>query len=487
MSIDAEFRKAAGLQKKGQVGQAAAIYEKILHRFPKNQRALEALRRLRTKRILSAISTKSLTAEHLQALIHLLEHRHLDDAAFAVDRLLKAFPNNPKLANIAGVVFSNRHEFERAVSCFRLAINLDPANPDTFSNLGNALLDTNQMDEAQVAFQRALEIDPENVFALSNYGRLLVTEHDLEKAEACFIKARSIDPSNIEVLNSLGSVLVDTDRFQESLLIFQEALKKDPNYWRLHKNMAVAMLRLDRKSESLAHYRKVEQLHPGLEDVRHMIAALGGERIDRASAAYVETLFDGFAGDFNTNLVDRLDYRLPEEVVELLTKTLGQTKVAKTLDLGCGTGLLAPHIRPLTDMLVGVDLSAKMIDHARRTKLYDQLVKTDAHEFLTACDMEFDLVLALDVLIYVGDVEELFEGLTGVCLPGARVILSTETFAGEGFALQQTGRYAHADSYLAACATQYGFIVEHHQPTDIRVERGQPVAGSIHSLVAPPR
>lgn len=487
MSIDAEFRKADGFQKKGQFGQAAAIYENILQRFPKNQRALEALRLLRTKRILSAIGAKKLTSEHLQALIHLFEQGHLNDAAFAADRLLKAFPKNPKLANIAGVVFSNRHDFERAVSCFKQAIDLDPADPDTFSNLGNALLDSNQMDDAQIAFQRALQIDPLNVFALSNYGRLLVAKNDLEKAEACFTEARSLDPSNIEVLNSLSSVLVDTDRFEDALVIFQGALKKNPNYWRLHKNIGVAMLRLDRKSEALAHYRKVEQLHPGLEDVRHMIAALGGHRIDRASTAYVETLFDGFADDFNTNLVDKLDYRLPEQVVELLRKTLGQQQVSRTLDLGCGTGLLAPHIRPLTDMLTGLDLSAKMLNHARKTNLYDQLVKADAHEFLTACDVKFDLVLALDVLIYVGDVEALFEGLACVCMPGARIILSTETTAGEGFTLQQTGRYAHADSYLAACANRYGLHVEHHQPAIIRVERGQPVAGSIHSLMVPPQ
>ena len=35
------------------------------------------------------------------------------------------------------------------------------------------------------------------------------------------------------------------------------------------------------------------------------------------------------------------------------------------VDAGCGTGLLAPHLRPYARRLVGVDLSPKMLEKAR--------------------------------------------------------------------------------------------------------------------------
>ena len=41
------------------------------------------------------------------------------------------------------------------------------------------------------------------------------------------------------------------------------------------------------------------------------------------------------------------------------------------LDLGCGTGLAGVAFRPHVDWLVGVDLSPKMIEEARRKALYD--------------------------------------------------------------------------------------------------------------------
>ncbi|MCX4239251.1 class I SAM-dependent DNA methyltransferase [Paraliomyxa miuraensis] len=54
------------------------------------------------------------------------------------------------------------------------------------------------------------------------------------------------------------------------------------------------------------------------------------------------------------------------------------------LDAGCGTGLCAPLLRPLARTLVGVDLSGKMLDQARRRGGYDELIEAELTEMLDA-------------------------------------------------------------------------------------------------------
>ncbi|MBK6472076.1 MAG: methyltransferase domain-containing protein [Betaproteobacteria bacterium] len=78
------------------------------------------------------------------------------------------------------------------------------------------------------------------------------------------------------------------------------------------------------------------------------------------------------------------------------------------LDLGCGTGLCGPLLRPLARHLTGLDLSAAMLGRARATGVYDRLEQADAAQFLAAISERFDLVVAADVLIYIGDPGPLF-------------------------------------------------------------------------------
>jgi tetratricopeptide (TPR) repeat protein len=52
---------------------------------------------------------------------------------------------------------------------------------------------------------------------------------------------------------------------------------------------------------------------------------------------------------------------------------------------------------------------------------------------------------------------------------------TTETFAGEGFHLEPTGRYGHSRSYVEATAAKFGFEVAQHASVIARYQSGQPV------------
>src|SRR5262245_57450899 len=111
---------------------------------------------------------------------------------------------------------------------------------------------------------------------------------------------------------------------------------------------------------------------------RLQLARLGaGELTPAMTAVYVRRLFDQHAGDFDRSLIERLDYRGPLLLLEAVTATcrmLGRTDhFDRAIDLGCGTGLAGRAFADRVDALVGVDLSANMIEMAGRTGVYSHL------------------------------------------------------------------------------------------------------------------
>src|SRR5256885_7102352 len=88
--------------------------------------------------------------------------------------------------------------------------------------------------------------------------------------------------------------------------------------------------------------------------------------------AAVAGLFDKYAENFDQHLQGKLEYRAPELLVDAIAATKPQ-KPLDILDLGCGTGLCGPLLRPMASTLCGVDLSPAMIEKCKARGVYDRL------------------------------------------------------------------------------------------------------------------
>ncbi len=169
-----------------------------------------------------------------------------------------------------------------------------------------------------------------------------------------------------------------------------------------------------------------------------------------------------------------LRYRAPQRLVQ----GLGGARAAAALDLGCGTGLCGPLLRPLAARLDGVDLSARMVERARTGGAYDEVVQADIADYLRATPRRYDLVVAADVFIYVGALDQVFEGAARVIPPGGRFCFSVEVAAaGPDLVLQPSLRYAHSASYIRTLAKQSGFEISATTEGPIREDQGSPIPG----------
>ncbi|MQT14352.1 class I SAM-dependent DNA methyltransferase [Segnochrobactrum spirostomi] len=219
------------------------------------------------------------------------------------------------------------------------------------------------------------------------------------------------------------------------------------------------------------------------------IAKLAGEAAPAAPpAAYVRDLFDQYAPRFESALIDGLGYRVPGRLGDLLARlrpALATRPAAHAVDLGCGTGLMAPILRPWAHRLDGVDLSAGMVAVAEEKGLYDRLAVGDVVAFLADGGAPIDLVTAADVFCYLGDLEPVFAAMRPRLAAGALVVFSVERGAGEGWQLQPSLRFAHGADYLRALAHRHGLAVVALEEDALRRDRGEPVAGLLAAFSAP--
>ncbi|MBD8553568.1 methyltransferase domain-containing protein [Rhizobium sp. CFBP 8762] len=212
-----------------------------------------------------------------------------------------------------------------------------------------------------------------------------------------------------------------------------------------------------------------------------------GSAPNHPPSVFVERLFDDYADRFEHSLVVQLNYDLPDK----LNQMLPSNPFAYVTDLGCGTGLMGERLRARTAWLEGFDLSANMLAKAGTKGIYDHLCKADlsltvegSGVFDTLPHHRADLIVAADVMIYIGDLTSIFEIAAALAAPGALFAFSVEDApvgknGEEGFHLAQSLRYAHTAAYIKSQCDRHGFEILTILRTEIRMDAGLPVPGSL--------
>lgn len=246
-----------------------------------------------------------------------------------------------------------------------------------------------------------------------------------------------------------------------------------------------------RRDEARAAYEAYLRLCPDDAEVAHLLRALGdGPPPSRASDRCVEQLYERFASFYDTSMRGDLGYQAPEFLARAVRADGKGRADLEVLDLGCGTGLAGRRLRRLARRLVGIDLSAPMLERARRRRIYDHLEQAEMTEWLGRDRPEaglYDLIVSCDALIYFGDLGPVVGPAARRLRPGGRLAFTLEATEAEAFRLTDSGRYAHGPGHVAAVAAAAGLTVGRLDRAVLRHEYGEPVAGLVVVLRAAER
>ena len=299
--------------------------------------------------------------------------------------------------------------------------------------------------EAIDVIRKFLETCPGHVAATATLSALLAGLGNVTQGQVWLERLVQWWPASAQAAYCLGTYLITSGRRDAGIIWLQRALELDPQD---HANARLAL------------------------------ATLNVGDTPRLSEEEVRRAFDDYAEKFDQDLVETLEYRVPENLAMFITKSGRRWRSA--LDIGCGTGLCGVHLRSQVDHLVGVDLSSKMLEKARTRKIYNELECADAVAFLARPET-YDLMIAADVLIYIGDVSALFPAIAARLSPDGEFWFSVES-TDQDFHITMARRYQHSLTYLEEMAQASGLRLKYHEPTDIRRHATEMQKGLIVAL-----
>jgi predicted TPR repeat methyltransferase len=267
-----------------------------------------------------------------------------------------------------GLALHQQGRLAEAEQCYRRMLRTAPTHFDALHLLGVIAGQTNRFDEAHELLTRALKQRPQSAPALNNLGNTLGSLGRHEEAVQAFERALAVRPDDAKALRNRGTSLRALEKPVEALASFDAALALQPDYAEALIGRAEALLTLHRRSQAIDTFRQALALGKDVEQIRYALASLGdGPAPATAPPDYVEALFDMYAHNFDQHLVERLGYRTPELLVTELMAAQPPTG-ADVIDLGCGTGLCGPLLRPLARQLAGVDLSSMTSSSRARSR-----------------------------------------------------------------------------------------------------------------------
>ena len=445
--------------------------------------------------------------------LQLWERACLAEAMEAFGAALVFEPDNADLwRDLASVLDAQGHAAP-AETCVRESLRQDPGAARSWLLLANQASRSGRPSEAEAAFGEAIRLDPTLGDAYFGLGLLQFSRQQL--IEACRSLREAVTHGYDTALGftSLGHVCYLAGDFAGSAGAFESAIRFGPldaaacrKYARARTLLSIVdgdipgaiaaypglagpraealddVLR-DTFSQLSAYGQPEAALALGrfrLEQApddpmqRYLLDALSGRPMQRAPVDYLEYYFDRFAATFDHKLVDILHYDAPALMARLVDEL--QDLFDDIVDLGCGTGLAAPHLAPFGGQLTGVDVSGRMLEEARKCGLYAHLEKQEALEFLDRHEAGFDLIFAADMVIYFGDLERLFAAAHRALRPGGLLALSIETAAAGDYTLLSSGRFAHTEAYLRRTAAPW-FDVAARQEVTLRLEAARPADG----------
>lgn len=418
----------------------------------------------------------------LQQAIAALRDERLDEADRLFDALLQRWPDDADVLHFAGLLRHAHGDSPAAVALIERACGLLPTAPGPWNNLGNIHLQCGRLDEAEAAYRACLDQDADHAQALANLGVALKRRGELMPAELSLRRAIERDASQPEAWYNLSEVLIQTGRIAEGLRAHAHAVTLWPRHTQARESVLRALIVLGETEQAAQLYREWLAEEPDNPVVQHNLAAClaGAEAPERASDDYVEQVFDSFATSFDAKLA-KLDYRAPQLLAEALARVLpSPARQFDVVDLGCGTGLCGPLLRPWAATLAGCDLSVGMLRQARQRACYDRLHKAELVYYLDTQPGCFDLAVSADTLCYFGRLDEALAAAQRALRPGGWVGFTVEALPpgdARPHLLRPNGRYAHARPYLESSLTGAGLDRIELRNVQLRMEAGQPVEG----------
>lgn len=417
-----------------------------------------------------------------QARNHIAKNE-LKDAALLLNQAQKHNPNDPRIFVLGGLIAEKSGKQAEAIEAMEHAVLVAPQWWPARLEFALLLARGDKFQPALEQADKVFALVPNEWMALLNLIDIAQRSQDFGRSIRYLEHALSLRPGDALLQTYLARDYARTGQIEQALQTWGQVISAQPDnqqarYGRLH-----LLVENGRAAEAKDDADALLAQSPEDPIYRYYAQLVQGQTPATQPVELQKNLFDSMAAQYDIHMVRRLGYQLPKLVAEQITEVFPDKKL-NLLDLGCGTGLLGVYLGPIQGGMVGVDVSEQMVNQAARHNIYDRFHTVNVLDALRDTqDGLFDVITALDVLPYIGDLATVIPNARRILSDGGFFIFSTEATQkkddakGLGYVLQDNGRYAHRRDYLESLLEKSGFSYVKLTEQVIRTERGEPVKG----------
>ena len=373
--------------------------------------------------------------------------------------------------------------YKDAENLYKQILEVNPTHYQSLGNLGLLAKQFNKYNISKGLLEKAIQTNPNFANAHYNLGNVYQGLGETQQAINCYQQAIQINPNFTNAHYNLGNTYQELGETQQAINCYQRVIQISPNHADTYHNLGVLMKQVGETQQAINYYQQAialydhvlisnpndQRAHTSRQSTLHLLNSQVGVTTKTAPKHYIQSLFDDYAKRFDHHLTETLDYKVPQLLKNRLATQLGSNLTFDmAIDLGCGTGLSGEAFRPICRQLVGIDLSPKMIEKAEKKQVYDSIENGEINKYLERNSEKYDLFIATDLLIYVGDLTRLFSNVSKASKSKAIFLFSTESVKNIDYILTSEVRYAHSTDYINQLAKLHKFNILRVENTTIR-------------------
>ncbi len=184
------------------------------------------------------------------------------DAVTEFRRALVMHPADDRLLNELGVVLENSGDWRQAQQIYREDITAHPGACNARFDLGRSELKHEEAGDAEQQFRTMLQRCPMDAGVHSGLGVALAKQGQQEAAVAEFRTALQADPQDFTALSNLGEWALQANQTQQAVELLEAAAQQRPNDADAQEQLADAYASSGRLDDAVIKLRKAVTLAP---------------------------------------------------------------------------------------------------------------------------------------------------------------------------------------------------------------------------------
>ena len=197
--------------------------------------------------------------------------KEYDKSLFYLNEALKSDITNADAYFLKGIVYKEKKNDDKAISCFQTCVEQDPKYTDAYVQLGMIYTAKNN-DLGLQYFENAIKADPKATDAFYQKAMFIQSKKEYLKAIAIYKEMVLIDSKNEHVFYNIGYCYFQLDSIDKAHKNFSIAIDLNPQYAEAYYNRGLCALTKNDLVDAQYNLDQALHLDPSMKEAETALA-----------------------------------------------------------------------------------------------------------------------------------------------------------------------------------------------------------------------